>query len=65
MSSVAALARVKYRKPRASMKMTKDTNMVANLARLAERVQTSRFNRRARPMILNAIGVLTSSVAVL
>eukprot|EP00959_Pyramimonas_sp_CCMP1952_P190846 3991045-Pyramimonas_sp.AAC.1 len=42
-----------------------NTNRFANLARLADRVKTSRFNRRTRLIILNAIAVFTSSVAVL
>jgi hypothetical protein len=44
---------------------SKNTNRFAGLARLADRVQTSGFNRRTRLMILSAIAVLTSSVAVL
>ena len=42
-----------------------NTNRFADLARLADRVQTSGFNRRTRLIILNAIGVLTSSLAAL
>eukprot|EP00959_Pyramimonas_sp_CCMP1952_P389635 8164938-Pyramimonas_sp.AAC.1 len=37
--------------------------MFADLARLAERLQTSGFNGRTRLVILNAIAVFTSSVA--
>eukprot|EP00959_Pyramimonas_sp_CCMP1952_P076785 1604638-Pyramimonas_sp.AAC.1 len=42
-----------------------NTNRCADLARLADRVQTYGFNWRARLMILRAIGVLTSTVAAL
>eukprot|EP00959_Pyramimonas_sp_CCMP1952_P036615 766117-Pyramimonas_sp.AAC.1 len=42
-----------------------NTNRFADLARLAERVQTSGVKRRTRLMVLNAIGVLTSTVAAL
>ena len=42
-----------------------NTNRCATLARLADRVQTSGFDRRTRLMILGAIGVLTSTVAAL
>ena len=42
-----------------------NTNRFADLARLADRVQTYLFNRRTRLIILRAIGVLTSTVAAL
>eukprot|EP00959_Pyramimonas_sp_CCMP1952_P077446 1618826-Pyramimonas_sp.AAC.1 len=39
------------------------TNRFGDLARLADQVQTSRFNRRTCLMILSAIAVLTSTLA--
>ena len=42
-----------------------NTNRFADLARLTDRVQTSGLNRRTCLIILHALAVLTSSVAVL
>eukprot|EP00959_Pyramimonas_sp_CCMP1952_P352587 7387111-Pyramimonas_sp.AAC.1 len=53
MSPVAPLQSFKCRKPTAPLKMTRAVRIVRDLARAADQVQSSGFNRKTRPMILD------------
>eukprot|EP00959_Pyramimonas_sp_CCMP1952_P257744 5385902-Pyramimonas_sp.AAC.1 len=57
--------RVELRTESSCQDDSKNTNMFADLARLTDRVETSRLNSRTRLIILHRLAVLTSSVAVL